>query len=66
MLKIDSRLLDMTDPVATENFNRTLNAIAGAIVSIVLNADATGKITGGTVTMADKSTIDITVTTATK
>ena len=56
----------MTDPVATENFNRTLNAIAGAIVSIVLNADATGKITGGTVTMADDSTIDITVTTATK
>ena len=66
MLKIDSRLLDMTDPVATENFNRTLNAMAGAIVSIVLNADATGKITGGTVTMADDSTIDITVTTATK
>lgn len=66
MLKIDSRLLDMTDPVATENFNRTLNAIAGAIVSIVLNADATGKITGGTATMTDDSTIDITVTTATK
>lgn len=64
MLKIDSRLLDMTDPVATENFNRTLKAIAGAIASIVLNADATGKIIGGTVTMADDSTIDITVTTA--
>ena len=61
MPTIDSRLLDMTDPVAVENFNRTLNAISGAIKSVVLDADATGKITGGTITLANNSTIAITV-----
>lgn len=61
---IDKRLLDMTDPVATENFNRTLKAISGAIASVELSADATGKITGGAITLSDDSTIPITVTTA--
>lgn len=64
MPKIDSRLLDMTDPVAAENFNRTLKAISGAVKSVVLNADAAGAITGGIVTLADDSTINITVATA--
>lgn len=64
MPKIDQRLLDMTDPVAAENFNRTLKASGAAIVSVVLSADAAGKITGGTVTFSDKTTIPITVQTA--
>ena len=61
MPKIDSRLLDMTDPVAAENFNRTLKAAGSMIESVVLIADAAGKITGGTVTMKDKTTVPITV-----
>lgn len=66
MPKIDGRLLDMTDPVATENFNRTLKESGAAIKTVVLAADSAGKITGGTVTLVDKSTIPITVqTTAT-
>lgn len=64
MPKIDQRLLDMTDPVAAENFNRTLKASGAAIVSVVLSTDAAGKITGGTVTLSDKTTIPITVQTA--
>lgn len=62
MLKIDKRLLDMTDPAAIENFNRVLKLCGAAISSIALTADETGKITGGTVTLGDKSTIPITVT----
>lgn len=61
MPKIDSRLLDMTDPVAAENFNRTLKEARTIIQSVVLTADATGKITGGTLTLKDKSTVPITV-----
>lgn len=61
MLTIDERLLDMDSPEAIENFNRVLG-ICG-ISSIALTADATGKITGGKVTLGDKSTIPITVTT---
>lgn len=61
MPKIDSSLLDMTDPVAAENFNRTLKAAGSMIESVVLIADAAGKITGGTVTMKDKTTVPITV-----
>lgn len=61
MLKIDKRLLDMTDPAAIENFNRVLKLCGAAISSIALTADETGKITGGTVTLSDKSTIPITV-----
>lgn len=64
MPKIDSRLLDMTDPVAAENFNRTLKAISGAVKSVVLNANAAGVITGGTVTLANDDTIPITVATS--
>lgn len=67
MPKIDPRLLDMTDPVATENFNRVLGADeASGIASVVLTADGDGKITGGTVTLEDgKTTIPITVSAAT-
>lgn len=61
MLKIDKRLLDMTDPAAIENFNRILKLCGSAISSIALTADETGKITGGTVTLSDESTIPITV-----
>ena len=61
MLKIDKRLLDMTDPAAIENFNRILKLCCAAISSIALTADETGKITGGTVTLSDESTIPITV-----
>lgn len=61
MPKIDSRLLDMTDPVAAENFNRTLKEAGTMIESVVLTSDATGKITGGTLTMKDKTTVPITV-----
>ena len=61
MPKIDSSLLDMTDPVAAENFNRTLKAAGSMIESVVLIADAAGKISGGTVTMKDKTTVPITV-----
>ena len=64
MPTIDSRLLDMTDPVAAENFNRTLKAISGAVKSVVLNANAAGAITGGTVTLANDDTIPITVATS--
>ena len=64
MPQIDSRLLDMTDPVATENFNRTLKASGSAIKSVVLQADAVGKITGGTITLTDKTAIPITVQSA--
>ena len=60
-LKIDKRLLDMTDPAAIENFNRILTICGAAISSIDLTADETGKITGGTVTLSDESTIPITV-----
>ena len=61
MPKIDSSLLDMTDPVAAENFNRTLKAAGSMIESVVLTADAAGKITGGTVTMKGKTMVPITV-----
>lgn len=64
MLKIDSRLLDMDNPEAIENFNRVLKICGAAITGIALTADANGKITGGTVTLGDKSTIPVTVTTA--
>lgn len=64
MPQIDSRLLDMTDPVVTENFNRTLKASGSAIKSVVLQADAAGKITGGTITLTDKTAIPITVQSA--
>lgn len=63
MPKIDKRLLDMTDPVAAENFNRVLKASGAAIETVVLVADAAGKITGGTITLADKTNIPITVQT---
>lgn len=36
-----------------------------SITAIALTADAAGKITGGTATLSDKSTVTITVTTAT-
>lgn len=36
-----------------------------SITAIALTADATGKVTGGTATLSDKSTITITVTTTT-
>ena len=62
MLEIDSRLLDMDGPEAIENFNRVLKICGAAITAVALTADATGKITGGTVTLGDKSTIPITVT----
>ena len=65
MLKIDSRLLDMDDPEAIENFNRVLKLCGAAISSVDLTADATGKITGGTVTLGDATEIPITVTAAT-
>ena len=61
MLKIDKRLLDMTDHAAIENFNRILKICGASISSIALTADETGKITGGTVTLSDESTIPITV-----
>ena len=61
MLKIDKRLLDMPAPAAIENFNRILKICGAAISSIALTADETGKITGGTVTLSDESTIPITV-----
>ena len=51
----------MTDPAAIENFNRILKICGAAISSIALTADETGKITGGTVTLSDESTIPITV-----
>nr|DAR31346.1 MAG TPA: hypothetical protein [Caudoviricetes sp.] len=63
MPKIDSRLLDLTDPVVAENFNRTISATE--IAAIALTADATGKITGGTATMKGGKKVTITVTTAT-
>lgn len=63
MLRIDSRLLDMDDPEAIENFNRVLKICGAAITSVELTADATGKITGGTVTLGDTTAIPITVTT---
>lgn len=63
---IDKRLLDMLDPVAAENFNRTLKVISGVITSAELVADSAGKITGGTIALADNSTIPITVVTATE
>ena len=65
MPKIDQRLLDMTDPVAAENFNRTLKVSGAAIASVILTADADGKITGGTVTLTDETKIAVTVETAT-
>lgn len=40
-------------------------AAGKSITAIALTADATGKVTGGTATLSDKSTITITVTTAT-
>lgn len=64
MLRIDSQLLDMDDPEAIENFNRVLKICGAAITSVELTADATGKITGGTVTLGDTTAIPITVTTA--
>lgn len=36
-----------------------------SVTAIALTADATGKVTGGTATLSDKSTVNITVTTAT-
>lgn len=35
-----------------------------SITALALTADSTGKITGGKATLSDKSTIDVTVTTA--
>ena len=64
MLKIDSRLLDMDDPESIENFNRVLKICGAAISDIALTADASGKITGGTVTLADTTEIPVTVTSA--
>nr|DAK87144.1 MAG TPA: hypothetical protein [Caudoviricetes sp.] len=63
MPKIDSRLLDLTDPVVAENFNRTISATE--IAAIALTADSTGKITGGTATTKGGKKVTITVTTAT-
>ena len=63
MPKIDSRLLDLTDPVVTENFNRTIAATE--IATIALTADGTGKITGGTATTKAGKKVAVTVTTAT-
>lgn len=40
-------------------------AAGKSVTAIALTTDATGKVTGGTATLSDKSTITITVTTAT-
>lgn len=64
MLKIDSRLKDMNDPESIENFNRVLKICGASISKVSLAADSTGKITGGSVTISDKTTVPITVTTA--
>lgn len=61
-MKIDKRLLDLTDPMATENFNRVLNL--AAVSAVTLTADASGKITGGTMTLEGGKKIPITVETA--
>ena len=63
---IDKRLLDLTDPTASENFNRVLKVADGATVaSITLTVDATGKVTGGTAVMKDGTTVPVTVAAAT-
>lgn len=61
-MKIDKRLLDLTDPMATENFNRVLNL--AAVSAVTLTADASGKITGGTMTLEGGKKVPITVETA--
>lgn len=61
-MKIDKRLLDLTDPMATENFNRVLNL--AAVSAVTLTADAAGKITGGTMTLEGGKKVPITVETA--
>lgn len=61
-MKIDKRLLDLTDPMATENFNRVLNL--AAVSAVTLTADASGKITGGTMTLEGGEKVPITVETA--
>ena len=61
-MKIDKRLLDLTDPMATENFNRVLNL--AAVSAVTLTANASGKITGGTMTLEGGKKIPITVETA--
>ena len=61
-MKIDKRVLDLTDPMATENFNRVLNL--AAVSAVTLTADASGKITGGTMTLEGGKKVPITVETA--
>lgn len=61
-MKIDKRLLDLTDPMATENFNRVLHLTA--VSAVTLTADAAGKITGGTMTLEGGKKVPITVETA--
>lgn len=61
-MQIDNRLLDLTDPMATENFNRVLNL--AAVSAVTLTADASGKITGGTMTLESGKEVPITVETA--
>ena len=54
----------MNDPEAIENFNRVLKICGASISKVSLTADSTGKINGGSVTLSDKTTVPITVTTA--
>nr|DAE53197.1 MAG TPA: hypothetical protein [Caudoviricetes sp.] len=61
-MQIDKRLLDLTDPMVTENFNRVLSL--SAVSAVTLTADASGKITGGTMTLEGGKEVPITVETA--
>lgn len=63
MPKTDSRLLHLSDPNVTENFNRVLKETDKGVAGIALTVDATGKVTGGTATLLDGSEAEITVTT---
>lgn len=63
MPKTDSRLLHLSDPNVTENFNRVLKETDKGVAGIALTVDATGKVTGGTATLLDGSEVEITVTT---
>lgn len=67
MPKTDKRLLHLTDPNVTENFNRVLKEVdkgSKSVVGITLTTDSTGKVTGGTATLLDNSTVAITVAAA--
>ena len=64
MPKTDNRLLHLTDPNVTENFNRVLKEVDKAsksVVGIALTTDAAGKVTGGTAALLNGSEVEITV-----